>query len=150
MRTPHPKAEALILTMMYEGPIRSRQIVKSVCEVEEVSQPTVYSILKDLERRGLIKRIEISPRNVQYELTDRGRRLIEEEYLKAKETLLSTLRNLQNKNEIVLEILTEEVIKELPEKWKRPESLEKIKRILKEEIELTIKRVAKTIVILES
>ena len=127
MRTPHPKAEALILTMMYEGPIRSRQIVKSVCEVEEVSQPTVYSILKDLERRGLIKRIEISPRNVQYELTDRGRRLIEEEYLKAKETLLSTLRNLQNKNEIVLEILTEEVIKEI-----------------------TIKRVAKTIVILES
>lgn len=146
----HTATEAFILTTLYvhEGPMRSKYIVEKVRESENISQPTVYSILRDLERRGLIKRIEISPRNVQYELTDMGRRLIEEEYLKARETLLSALRNLRDKDEIVVEILTEEILEELPEEWKRPENIEKIKKILKEEIETAIKRVTRTTMIL--
>jgi len=140
---------ALILTMLYESPARSKRLVEKVTEVEKVSEPTVYAVLKDLQKRGLVVRKYTNLRNVQYELTEAGRRLVEEEYLKAEKTLLSVLKNLQSRDRIVLELLLERVMKELPEKWRRAENKEKIRRLLKDEVDMLVKKVVRVITVLE-
>ena len=136
----HPEAEALILVSTYEGPVRSKRLIEKVQAQEDLSQPTIYNILRNLEERGLIRRIEKSRRNVQYELTEKGRKMVEEEQLKARETLLSAVRNIQDPEEIVFSLILEDVLKELPEEWRTPEKKKKLRTLLEEEIEAAKKR----------
>lgn len=131
----HPEAEALILVSTYESPVRSKRLIEKVQALEDLSQPTVYNILRNLEVRGLIRRVEKSRRNVQYELTKAGRKLVEEEQLKARETLLAAMRNIQNSEEIVFDLILEDVLNDLSEDWRAPEKKKKLRTILEEEIE---------------
>lgn len=136
----HPEAEALILVATYESPVRSKRLIEKVQALEDLSQPTIYNILRGLEERGLIRRMERSRRNVQYELTEKGRRMVEEEQLKARETLLAAMRNIQDPEEIVFDLILEDVLRELPEEWRTPGKKKKLRMILEEEIEAAKKR----------
>ncbi len=136
----HPEAEALILVSIYEGPVRSKRLIEKVQALEDLSQPTIYNILRSLEERGLIRRMERSRRNVQYELTEKGRVMVEEEQLKARENLLAAMRNIQNPEEIVFDLILEDVLKDLPEDWRTPEKKKRLRKILEEEIEAAKKR----------
>jgi DNA-binding MarR family transcriptional regulator len=136
----HPEAEALILISTYESPVRSKRLIEKVQALEDLSQPTVYNILRNLDERGLIQRIQKSRRNVQYELTEKGRKMVEEGQLKARETLLAAMRNIPDQDEIIFELIVEDVLKDLPDEWKSPEKKKKLRRILEEEIEAAKKR----------
>jgi DNA-binding PadR family transcriptional regulator len=131
----HPEAEALILVSTYESPVRSNRLIEKVQALEDLSQPTIYNILRSLEERGLIRRMEKSRRNVQYELTENGRRMVEDEQLKARETLLAAMRNIQNSEEIAFDLILEDVLDDLSEEWRTPEKKKRLRTILKEEIE---------------
>ena len=136
----HPEAEALILISTYESPVRSKRLIEKVQALEDLSQPTIYNILRNLEERGLIQRIQKSRRNVQYELTEKGRRMVEDEQLKARDTLLAAMRNIQDSEEIAFDLILEDVLRDLPEEWRTPEKKKRLRTILKEEIETAKRR----------
>lgn len=48
----HPEAEALILVSTYEAPVRSKRLIEKVQALEDLSQPTIYNILRNLKERG--------------------------------------------------------------------------------------------------
>ena len=145
----HPEAEALILVSTYESPVRSKRLIEKVQALEDLSQPTIYNILRNLEERGLIRRVEKSRRNVQYELTEAGRKMVEEEQLKARETLLAAMRNIQNSEEIAFDLILENVLNDLSEDWRAPEKKKKLKAILGEEIEAAKKRLVRMTAVLQ-
>lgn len=136
----HPEAEALILVSTYEAPVRSKRLIEKVQALEDLSQPTIYNILRSLEERGLIRRMEKSRRNVQYELTEKGRRMVEEEQLKARDTLLAAMRNVRDSEEIVFDLIVEDVLRDLPEEWRTPEKKKRLRTIVEEEIEAAKRR----------
>ena len=70
MRYTHPREMATVMTKLYSGPMRSKELVK---EITTVSEATAHSILKKLVEDGLIDKIEQSSRNVSYELADKGK-----------------------------------------------------------------------------
>jgi DNA-binding PadR family transcriptional regulator len=144
----HPEAEALILVSTYEAPVRSKRLIEKVQALEDLSEPTIYYILRNLDERGLIRRIEKSRRNVQYELTEKGRKIVEGEQLKARETLLAAVRNIQDPEEIVFDLILDDVLKALPEEWRAPEKKKKLRKILEEEIETAKKRLIRMSTIL--
>ncbi|MBE0517174.1 MAG: helix-turn-helix transcriptional regulator [Methanophagales archaeon] len=144
----HPEAEALILVSTYEAPVRSKRLIEKVQALEDLSEPTIYNILRNLDERGLIRRIEKSRRNVQYELTEKGRKMVEEEQLKARETLLAAVRSIQDPEEIVFDLILDDVLKDLPEEWRAPEKKKKLRTILEEEIETAKKRLIRMSTIL--
>lgn len=144
----HPEAETLILVSTYEAPVRSKRLIEKVQALEDLSEPTIYNILRNLDERGLIRRIEKSRRNVQYELTEKGRKIVEEEQLKARETLLAAVRNIQDPEEIVFDLILDDVLKDLPEEWRAPEKKKKLRTILEEEIETAKKRLIRMSTIL--
>lgn len=144
----HPEVEALILVSTYESPVRSKRLIEKVQALEDLSEPTIYNILRNLDERGLIQRVEKSRRNVQYKLTEKGRKMVEEEQLKARETLLAAVRNSQDPEEIVFDLILEDVLKDLPEEWRAPEKKKKVRRIVEEEIETAKKRLIRMSTIL--
>jgi DNA-binding PadR family transcriptional regulator len=97
MRYTHPKEMAIVVNTLYNSPMRSNELIK---EIDTVSGATAHSILKKLVEDGFINKIEQSSRNVSYELSDKGRRLLEEKNIKARDTLVSIVRDLPAQKEI--------------------------------------------------
>lgn len=128
----HPGESNKIITGLYVGPKRSSEITNWI---DSVSEPTVYSILKELEELGFINKLEKSPRNVQYSLTERGRTLVEKDFAKAENTLVELVRNASKQEEIIIEILMDDLVKELPREWKKPEKREILKKYVAKELE---------------
>lgn len=128
----HPDETSKIITGLYVGPKRSSEITKLI---NSVSEPTTYSILKELEEKGFIIKLEKSPRNVQYSLTEDGRKIVEEEYAKAESTLVDLIRNTSKQKEILIQILVEDLVKELPSIWKTSEKREVLKKYVANELE---------------
>ena len=127
----HPEAAADIMIELHRGAMRSSNITKGM---DSVSEPTIYSTLKELTEQGLIERIERSRRNVIYNLTEKGRKFVEEEHFKARETLMSAVRNLPGQDEIIADVLLEDILEKLPRGWQAPEKRNVLKNALLEEI----------------
>lgn len=132
MRYTHPREVATIVTKLYSGPMRSKELVK---EIATVSNATVHSILKKLVEDGFINKIEQSSRNVSYELADKGKRLVEEENIKARDTLVSIVRDLPAQKEIMVDVLLEEMLERLPVGWRKEEKRIILRGHLKRRIE---------------
>ncbi len=130
----HPDEIAEIITGLYHGPKRSNEISK---QIDTVSEPTVYAILKELEEKGFIQKIKKSKRQVLYNLTDRGRKIVEEEYAKAEETLIELVQNTPKHKEIVVEVLMGDLIKtkKIPEMWQTPDKMGILRNYMEREIE---------------
>jgi DNA-binding PadR family transcriptional regulator len=132
MRYTHPREMATVVTKLYSGPMRSKELVKGI---ETVSEATAHSILKKLVEDGFINKIEQSRRNVSYELADKGRSLVEEENIKARDTLVSIVRDLPAQKEIMVDVLLEEMLERLPAGWRKEEKRNILRGHLKKRIE---------------
>ncbi len=131
MRYTHPREVATIMTKLYSGPKRSKELVK---EIDTVSEATAHSILKKLVEDGFINKIEQSSRNVSYELMDKGRSLVEEENIKARDTLVSIVRDIPTQKEIMVDVLLEGMLERLPARWRKEEKRNILREHLKRRI----------------
>jgi DNA-binding PadR family transcriptional regulator len=132
MRYTHPREMATIVTKLYSGPMRSKELVKKITTVAEA---TAHSILRKLVEDGFITKIEQSSRNVSYELADKGRNLVEEEKIKARDTLVSIVRDLPTQKEIMVDVLVEGMLERLPIRWRKEEKRNILREHLKRRIE---------------
>jgi DNA-binding PadR family transcriptional regulator len=132
LRYTHPREMATIVTKLYSGPRRSKELVK---EIGTVSEATAHSILKKLVEDGFVNKLEQSSRNVSYELADKGRRLVEEEKIKARDTLVDIVRDLPAQKEIMVDVFLEDMLERLPAGWRKEEKRNILREHLKRRIE---------------
>ena len=86
----------LLLKLIEEGKGDAQEIISYLRSFGfDIPQSTVYSALKDLEREGLI--VGEGSRNKKYELTEKGRKLLESERKKV-EGLERSLRKVRIMN----------------------------------------------------
>lgn len=125
------KIDIEILEALFDGRIlRSNKIVEKISVISKVSAPTVYSRLKILEKAGLVKKIEISIRKVQYELTSKGNDIVKEQCQITEERLLNIFRNLPDPYQFVAECLLLDILDKVPEKWRLPRNRQMLKELL--------------------
>ncbi|MEM3342357.1 MAG: winged helix DNA-binding protein [Thermoplasmata archaeon] len=110
-----------VLSLLYYTSMRSTAILEKVKGSMEVSDPTIFSALKDLCERGLIRKRVHSKKNVVYEITPRGKEIMDNEGFRQIDTLLLALRNTPRRRQILAQLLAEEIAKELPDEWNTPE-----------------------------
>lgn len=127
---------ALILMILYSGPMRSSEIIEEVKkESEELSEQSVYNALKKMQENGLITKNERSPKNVEYTITNKGKDLVNEEYLKARDTLISVIRHSAKHEEILVGVLIADLLEKVPEEWKAPEKTNALRNHFKDQLE---------------
>lgn len=83
----------LILAILEESVMQGYQVVKRIEQVigEKPSLSTIYTILANLEQRGLIRSIRRKGENRYYMITDKGRRLLARIRSHSKERLISII-----------------------------------------------------------
>ncbi|MBU7028572.1 MAG: winged helix DNA-binding protein [Theionarchaea archaeon] len=132
-RLTHPEVSADILLQLYGSPpLRSKSLQE---KITDVSDQTVYGVLKELVDAGLVDRIERSRRNVIYRLTDKGRRFIEETQLNAEKTLMSLSLDPKKQELILVSILVEGMVKDLPERFQTEDKKSKLKELLLQDVD---------------
>lgn len=142
-RLTHPDISADILLQLYGSqPLRSKNLQERITGVHE---QTVYGILKELVDVGLVDRIERSKRNVIYQLTDKGRRFIEETQLNAEKTLMSLSLDPKKQEYILVSILVEDMVKDLPERFRTEGKKDKLRELLLEDIDHCRKRLERLV-----
>jgi DNA-binding PadR family transcriptional regulator len=110
----NPEVAMELVSALFYGPKRSASIVKQVMDNIHVSEPTVYSTIHELVARKIIEKQEKSRRRVIYNLTDEGRRLMEKEHFAAIDKMLATVQNSSRRREILIELLMQDLLSELP------------------------------------
>ena len=138
-----PDAEALVLTTLYKSGMRSADLVRLVKREQKLSDPSVYLILKRLEKEGFISKIEKSSRNVHYELVPESKKIVEEEYLKARDTLIFAVQSTPNHNEIMAEIIVSDILGKLGPQWQNPSRRKLLIKVFANEVEAIIERTIK-------
>ena len=111
----HPEIVAHILIGLQRGPRRSKNIVEEVKAEFGISEPTVYSVLKEMEARGFIDKRSQGPKNVQYSLTEEGEEIVMEEFIKAKDSLIEAIERSPQRDGIVFEVFLADVRRKLQE-----------------------------------
>lgn len=142
-RLMHPEVSADILLQLYGSPLRSKNLQERIADT---SDQTVYSILKELVDAGLVDRIERSRRNVIYQLTDRGRKFIEETQLLTEKTLMSLSLDPKKQELVLASILVEDMVKDLPERFQTEDSKRKLRGLLLEDIDHCRKRIERLVI----
>ena len=110
----NPEVAMELISALFYGPKRSSRIVRQVMAATDVSEPTVYATLHELVTRKLIEKEERSRRRVIYRLTDEGRKIMEKEHFVAIDRMLSGIRNPARRREILVELLMQDLLNELP------------------------------------
>jgi DNA-binding HxlR family transcriptional regulator len=128
----HPEVSADILMQLYGTPLRSKNLQE---RIDDISDQTVYSVIKELVDAGLVERIERSRRNVIYQLTDKGKRFIEETQLNAERALMSLSLDPKRQELILVSILVEDMVKDLPERYRAEKKKSKLKELLLRDID---------------
>ena len=146
----NPDIACEILNKLYHGPMRSQKIVDFISEKYQVSKPTVYGVLKDLDAKQLIKKDRRSPRRVTYKLTEKGFDFFNKEFLHIKERLIHAIESAPNQKEIIAEVLLKDLMEELPKDWRTPEKKELFRVRLKKGIEDMLEREIKWVEVEET
>ncbi len=136
----NPEVTIEIVTSLYYGPQRAARLVKMVTDNLRVAEPTVYAVLQDLVSRRIVEKDVRSRRNVAYVLTDKGRELIEREHFDAIGDILDLIKSAKRKREILVELLLEDLLEELPEGWQTEERKAVLRRSMDEEVDLLKRR----------
>jgi len=130
---------SLILMMLYSGPMRPSEIIEEATkESEELSEQSVYHALKKMQESGLVRKNERGPKNVEYEITDKGKELVNEEYFKARDTLISVVRHSVRKEDILVGVLIADLLEKIPAEWKAPEKVDALRNHFKDQLEVMI------------
>lgn len=141
-RLTHPEVSADILLQLYGSPLRSKSLQG---RITNISDQIVYGVLKELVNAGLVERIERSRRNVIYQLTDKGRIFIEETQLTVEKTLISLSPNPKKLELVIVSLLVDDMIKNLPEKFQTEDRKSKLKDLLLEDIDHCRRRLERLI-----
>ena len=136
----NPEVTIEVVTSLYYGPQRAKRLVEMVQENLDVSEPTVYVVLKDLAERGVVEKVVRSRRNVSYKLTDKGRDMIQSEHFDAIGDINSLIKSSKRKRELLIELLIEDITDGLPEDWSTDERLTALRRSMDEEVDLLKRR----------
>ncbi len=131
-RLTHPEVSADIMLQLYGSPLRSKSLQE---RITDISDQTVYGVLKELVDAGLVDRIERSRRNVIYQLTDKGKRFIEETQLNTERTLMNLSLDPRKQELILVSILVEDMVKDLPEKFQTEDKKSKLKELLLQDVD---------------
>jgi len=136
----NPEVAMELVSALFYGPKRSARIVRQVMDSMSVSEPTVYSTLHELVARKIIEKQERSRRRVIYRLTEDGRRLMEKEHFEAIDRMLSNVRDPNRRREILIELLMQDLISELPAELRDGVKKEALRSTTAEEVEDMRKR----------
>jgi len=136
----NPEVAMELVSALFYGPKRSARIVKQVMDNMQVSEPTVYSTLHELVARKIIEKQERSRRRVIYKLTDEGRKLMEKEHFAAIDKMLSSVKNSNRRREILVELLMQDLLSELPAEMRDSVKKEMLRTTAAEEVEDMRKR----------
>jgi len=104
------------LLNLYSRNMRSTDLVGAIADKFSFSEPTIYSTLKELQELELIDKKVKSSKNVRYTITNAGRALVENDYLKMKEQLVSIITLSQDRDIIILEAFIKDVERKLIER----------------------------------
>jgi predicted ArsR family transcriptional regulator len=88
----------------------------------------------------MVEKEERSRRRVLYKLTEEGRKLLEKEHFGVIEKMLSTVKNSSRRREILVELLMEDILLELPEGMREKAKKEMLRTQTAEEVEDLKKR----------
>jgi DNA-binding PadR family transcriptional regulator len=138
--THNPEVAMELVSALFYGPKRSASIVKQVMDSVKVSEPTVYSTLHELVVRKVIEKQQRSRRRVIYNLTDEGRRLLEKEHFAAIDKMLSSVKNSGRRREILIELLMQDLLSELPAGMREGAKKEMLRSTAADEVEDMKKR----------
>jgi DNA-binding PadR family transcriptional regulator len=136
----NPEVAMELVSSLFYGPKRSSRIVQQVMDNMKVSEPTVYATLHELVARKIIEKQERSRRRVIYKLTDEGRKLMEKEHFVAIDRMLSSVKNSNRRREILIELLMQDLISELPAEMRDSVKKEVLRNSAAEEVEDVRKR----------
>lgn len=139
----NPEVVVEIVTGLFYGPMRAAHLVRSAASATSVSEPTVYAVLKELLERRLVEKVERSRRNVVYKLTPAGEKLLAREQFHAVDKLLSTVENPTRKRELMVALLLEDLLSELPKEWKTDDRREMLRKSLSGEMDDLKKRLVR-------
>ena len=138
--THNPEVAMELISALFYGPKRSASIVKQVMDNVNVSEPTVYSTLHELVARKVIEKQERSRRRVIYNITDEGRKLLEKEHFVAIDKMLASVKNSSRRREILIELLMQDLLSELPAGMKEGVKKEMLRSTAAGEVEDMKKR----------
>lgn len=128
MEFTNPSVAIEIVSILYYSSMRAANLVKRTMEATGVSEPTVYSVLNELRDGRFIEKKKRSKRNVIYSLTDDGRRFLMSERFSAVDTMLKCVKSTERKRELLVELLIDDMLKELPENMRNDEMREALRR----------------------
>ncbi len=110
----NPEVTVEIVSHLYYGPLRAQHLVSRVARSVNVSEPTVYAVLKELAAGDIVQKYAWSRRHVAYTLTDKGRTIVEREHLDAVHDLLRLIGSESRRRELLVELLLDELLREAP------------------------------------
>lgn len=129
-----------LISALFYGPQRSSSIVHQVMDAASVSEPTVYSALSELVTLKMVEKEEKSRRRVLYKLTEAGRSLLEKEHFGVMEKMLSSVKNSSRKREILVQLLMDDILNELPAEMREHAKKDMLRAQTAEEVEDLKKR----------
>jgi DNA-binding PadR family transcriptional regulator len=129
-----------IVSILYYGSMRAATLVKRTMEATNVSEPTVYSVLNELQEIGFIEKNKRSKRNVTYVLTRPGRKFLMKERFQAVDAMLNCVKSTERRRELLIELLLDDMLAELPKEQQTEAMKEELRRSMKFEIEDVKKR----------
>mgnify|MGYP001110049319 CR=1 FL=1 len=134
----------ILLELYSEGVTRSSALVNKIAGELRCSSTLVYDSLDELVRNGLIHSPTARKRLKFYALTEDGKSLINEEILKKEIEIKGVKKQVpEPTKEVALDLLTEEIFRELPSQYRTFSTRMLVRRNLDEEIDSVKERVLK-------
>jgi len=130
----NPDVAMDVIGRLYYGDRRAAPLVKDTVAATGVSEPTVYAVLAELQRAGMVLKTARSKRNVTYQLTQEGKELLQREHFGALDQLLSGAPA-SRRRELLLQLLLEDMLEELPAEWRQSDRQGVLRKATSEEIE---------------
>ena len=140
MELTSPNVAIEVVSLLFYNEMRAAALVKQTIDATGVSEPTVYSVLTELQQRGFIEKNVRSKRNVTYTLTKEGRRFLQKERFSAIDTMLSSIKSPERRREILLELFMEDMLESLPAEWQGEDMKAALRKSMAFEIEDIKKR----------
>jgi DNA-binding PadR family transcriptional regulator len=140
MEFTNPSVAIEIISILYYGSMRAATLVKRTIEATEVSEPTVYSVLTELQERRFIAKNKRSKRNVTYSLTNDGRLFLKDERFSAVDAMMNCIKSPTRKRELLMELLLDDMMQELPERMRNDDMRETLRRSMSFELDDVKKR----------
>jgi len=135
----NPDVAVEVISRLYYGDMRASKLVKEVMEATGVSEPTVYSVLHELQDKGLVRKQVRSRKNVLYSLTAYGKKMLIDEKFTALDALLRGIKDDHRRRELMVELFIEDMLASLPPELVNEHNRELLRQSISQEID-AIKR----------